>query len=170
MRKKPVPEDSIDAFGRVPISPVLHSADCRRTAHKHFWRAAAVLGLVLFTLSSAARELHAQAQAFNASLIGTVYDNSAAAVAGAAVTLSNPDKGFIRSFVTGSDGHYAFTLVPAGTYTLKVEMSGFRPYTQSGIVLTVGQVAEQNVTLQLGAVTQEITVSASLTIASRTRL
>ena len=119
-----------------------------------------IVVLVVLALCPGAR-LHAQAQAFNASLTGAVYDHSGAAVAGATVTLSNPDKGFARTFTTGQDGHYTFTLVPAGIYTLKLEMTSFRPYTQNGIVLAVGQVAEQNVTLELGAVTQEITVTAS---------
>src|SRR5438132_11991440 len=70
--------------------------------------------------------LHGQAQAFNASLSGAVFDNTGAAVPGATVTLSNPEKGFSRTFATSSEGRYSFTLVPAGTYTLKVETAGFR--------------------------------------------
>ena len=97
--------------------------------------------LLVLALCQAAPHLHAQAQAFNASLTGAVYDHSGAAVAGATVTLSNADKGISRTFTTGPDGHYTFTLVPAGTYTLKVEMTSFRPYTQNGIMLAVGLLA-----------------------------
>jgi len=136
------------------------AANARPEAHGFGCPSPLILVLVVLALCSGA-QLHAQAQAFNASLTGAVYDHSGAAVAGATVALSNPDKGFTRTFTTGPDGHYTFTLVPAGTYTLKVEMTSFRPYTQNGIVLAVGQVAEQNVTLELGAVTQEITVTAS---------
>ena len=136
------------------------AANARPEAHGFGCPSPLILVLVVLALCSGA-QLHAQAQAFNASLTGAVYDHSGAAVAGATVTLSNANKGIARTFTTGPDGHYTFTLVPAGTYTLKVEMTSFRPYTQNGIVLAVGQVAEQNVTLELGAVTQEITVTAS---------
>src|SRR6184192_860470 len=136
------------------------AANARPEAHVFGCPSPLIVVLVVLALCPGAR-LHAQAQAFNASLTGAVYDHSGAAVAGATVTLSNADKGISRTFTTGPDGHYTFTLVPAGTYTLKVEMTSFRPYTQNGIVLAVGQVAEQNVTLELGAVTQEITVTAS---------
>jgi len=108
--------------------------------------------------------VYGQAQAFNASLSGTVFDHTGAAVPGAAVTLLNPDKGFSRNFNTSNDGRYGFTLVPAGTYTLKVESAGFRPYSQSGIVLAVGQSANQDITLEVGAVTEEVTVTAAVPI------
>jgi hypothetical protein len=83
-------------------------------------------------------------------------------VPSATVTLSNPGTAVSRAFTTGQDGHYTFTLVPAGTYKLQVEASGFRPYIQSGLVLAVGQAATQDVTLQLGTVSEEVTVTASV--------
>ncbi|MBZ5513331.1 MAG: TonB-dependent receptor [Acidobacteriia bacterium] len=108
--------------------------------------------------------LQAQSQVFSASLRGTIYDHTGATVPGATITLSNPDKGFSNAFTSSNDGSYVFTLVPPGTYTLKVEHAGFRPYTQVGIVLAVGQSANQDVTLELGQVTQEVTVRAQAAI------
>ena len=95
----------------------------------------------------------------NASLSGTVLDNSGAAVPGATVTLTDPTKAVTRTQTTPSDGHYAFTLVPVGTYNLRVEKSGFRTYDQIGIILGVGQAVTQDVTLQVGAVNQEVEVT-----------
>jgi hypothetical protein len=118
----------------------------------------ALLGLAL--LGPAVPRAWAQAQAFSASLRGFVYDNSGAVIPAATVTLSNPERGFTQTFSTQPDGTYAFTLLGPGTYNLRVEKSGFRPYLQSGIVLAVGQTAAQDVTLQVGAVTQEVTVTA----------
>jgi len=120
--------------------------------------AVALLGLTL--LGPAVPRSWAQAQAFDASLSGSVYDKTGAVVAAATITLSNPAIGFAQSFPTQPDGRFTFSLLRPGTYTLKVEKSGFRTYVQSGVVLEVGQAATQNVTLELGAVTQEITVSA----------
>jgi len=105
--------------------------------------------------------LYAQAQAFTASLAGSVYDHTGAALPETIVILSNPDRAFTRTLTTATDGRYTFTLLPPGTYTLKVEKTGFRPYVQSGVVLAVGQAASQDVTLELGAVTQQLTVTAA---------
>src|SRR5439155_5424627 len=92
--------------------------------------ATAALCLLVLTLSAVSPALYGQAQAFNASLTGTIYDNTGAAVPGARVGLSNPAHGFDRTLTSGADGHYSFALLPPGTYTLKVEASGFRTYSQ----------------------------------------
>jgi len=118
----------------------------------------ALLGLTL--LGPGALRVWAQAQAFNASLSGVVYDKTGGVVPAATVTLSNPEKGITQTFTTQPDGRYAFTLLPPGTYSLKVEKAGFRPYVQSGIALEVGQAATQDVSVELGTVAQEITVTA----------
>jgi len=108
--------------------------------------------------------LFAQAQVSSASISGTVMDNSGAVTPGVKVTLSDPGAGFVRTFTTDSAGLYSFTLVPPGTYTLTVEKEGFQTYVQKGIVLEVGQTATQDLKLQIGSVTQQITVEASAPI------
>jgi Carboxypeptidase regulatory-like domain/TonB dependent receptor len=112
----------------------------------------------------AVRKAWGQAQAFSASLSGFVYDNSGAVVPAATVTLSSPEKGFTQTIDTQPDGAYMFTLLRPGTYALKVEKSGFQTYIQSGIMLTVGQAATQDVSLQVGAVSQEVSVTAGAEI------
>ena len=116
------------------------------------------VGLVL---CQGAPQLYGQAQAANASLSGSVFDSTDAAVPGASVTLSDPTRNFNRTFTTQSDGRYVFPLVPEGTYLLRVEKGGFSSYIQSGILLIAGQAGTQDVTLQLGAVTQQVEVTAS---------
>jgi hypothetical protein len=104
--------------------------------------------------------LRAQGQASFASLNGTVRDQTGAVVPGSTVTVSNSERNFSRTFTTGNDGGYVFTLLPPMTYTLKVAAPGFQAYTQSGIVLAVAQAATQDVALTLGQVTQQVTVTA----------
>lgn len=128
----------------------------------------ALLGLTL--LGPAMPRAWAQAQAFSASLRGFVYDSTGAVVPEATVTLSSPEKGLTQTLATRPDGMYAFTLLRPGTYNLRVEKSGFQAYVQSGIVLAVGQTAAQDVTLQLGAVTQEITVTGSASMLDTTNV
>ena len=96
-----------------------------------------------------------------ASLDGTVVDPSGAAVPDAAVRVENTETGLIRNTQSGPDGHYLFPALPVGVYKLTVEKSGFRPYIQSGIALSVNQAATQPVILRVGTVTEQISVSGS---------
>ncbi|HZO99643.1 MAG TPA: carboxypeptidase-like regulatory domain-containing protein [Terriglobia bacterium] len=128
-----------------------------------------VLGglLVSFVLLIGTPSVYGQAT-INASLSGTVADSSGAVIPDATVTLSDPGKGFSRTFTTQPDGRYLFTLVPASTYTLRVEKAGFKVYVQEGIILTVGQAATQDVTMDIGAVTQQVEVTAAAPLVNTT--
>ena len=103
---------------------------------------------------------HAQTQAFSASLGGVVHDRTEAAIPGAQVKLTSSEKGIARTFTTDSEGRYSFTVLPPATYTLTVESQGFSTYKQEGMTLTAGQAASQEITLQVGQVTSQVTVSA----------
>ena len=120
------------------------------------------VGLVaLCTLWSGVPNLSAQALAFKASLSGAVYDPTDAPVPEATVTLSNENRGFSRTFNTDMAGRYTFTLVPpADDYTLRVEVTGFQAHVHTGIALGAGQAATQDVVLALGALTEQVTVTA----------
>jgi len=69
--------------------------------------------------------IYAQGQAVNAQLNGTVTDPNDAGVPGAKVTLSNAEVGFSRQFTTSDTGQYTFSLIPPGTYELRVAKPGF---------------------------------------------
>jgi hypothetical protein len=99
------------------------------------------------------------AQRTTADIRGTVSDQTAAVIAGAKVTVTNQATGFTRSANTGSAGTYTLTLLPIGTYTLVVEMSGFKRFEQSNILLTANEIKGINVQLEVGEVTQSIEVS-----------
>jgi Carboxypeptidase regulatory-like domain len=99
------------------------------------------------------------AQFTTASLSGTVADQSGASVPGAKVTVQNADTGFTQATFTGSTGDYLFARLPIGKYKLAVEKSGFTNYIQSGIQLSVSQTATQAVTLSIGGVSQDVSVT-----------
>lgn len=100
-----------------------------------------------------------RAQFTTASLSGIVRDASASVVPRARVTITNTATGLGRVETTGDDGAYLYPALPVGEYRLIVEKVGFATYVQVGITLTVGQTANQNVTLQVGAITEEVTVN-----------
>jgi hypothetical protein len=118
--------------------------------------------IVMFALGMVGiTRLSAQSQAFTATISGTVTDTSGGVVSGAKITLSSPERGIARTFTTSDSGNYSFTLLPPADYVLKVEMSGFQTYEQRGVSLAAGASAHQNITLSVGAVSQEVVVSAA---------
>jgi hypothetical protein len=96
-------------------------------------------------------------QAETARLQGTVTDPQGAAVAGAEVTVTNTDTGRVVSVQTSNEGFYIAPALPRGNYHVEVEKSGFEKTAQS-FELQVAQIGVVDFSLQVGAVTQTVTV------------
>ena len=96
-----------------------------------------------------------------ASLAGTVTDATGAVIPDTTVTMNNVDTGLTVTVSTEPTGAYLFSRLPIGNYQLTVEKAGFSMYVQAGITLAVNQVATQNITLQVGQVTEQVTVEAA---------
>lgn len=91
---------------------------------------------------------------------GTVVDPTSAAVTGAKVTVTETATQRQFTGVTNESGVYRITSVPAGSaYEIRVEAAGFRALTQSDVRLDVGEVRRLDFNLEVGAVTETITVS-----------
>ncbi|HXX19462.1 MAG TPA: TonB-dependent receptor [Candidatus Acidoferrum sp.] len=119
-------------------------------------RSKLVLGLCLFLFPTLL-----WAQAISTSQVrGVVQDSSGAALAGADMRLTQAATGAVRTTTSGADGSYAFVDLSVGTYDLEVTKSGFNKYVQKGIVIQVGVSPTINVSMAVGAVTQEVTVQA----------
>ena len=108
----------------------------------------------------------AQGESASARLNGTVFDPNKAVVPGAKVALSNDQIGFTRIATTTDAGSYSFTLVPPGTYQVKVEKEGFNATVLSGILLTVGQATTIDLALAVGSVSQSVQVEATAPLLS----
>jgi carboxypeptidase family protein len=92
---------------------------------------------------------------------GTVSDPSGAVIAGAQVTATNVDTGIAKQVSTAPDGGYEFLQLQApATYNLSVQQTGFKTFQAAGVHLGLNQVYVLNVTLELGQVTQQVTVEA----------
>jgi hypothetical protein len=122
----------------------------------------ALLCLVVLTFVASGT---AWAQAVAGSqLSGVVKDWSSGAIPGAEVTVMKTDTGMTRTVFTGADGAYTFPNLPVGPYQLKVVLQGFNTYVRDGIVLQVGSNPEVNVTLAVGAISEQVTVTANTTL------
>lgn len=100
------------------------------------------------------------AQEITGSITGTIRDPSGAVVPNAQVVLTNVATGYSRRVSSNPSGVYFASVLPLGNYELTVEQTGFRRFVQKGIVLHVNDALTLNVTLELGAVTQEVKVEA----------
>jgi len=76
------------------------------------------------------------------------------------VTVRNVDTGFTQTVVTDAAGAFLFTRLPVGNYTLQAEHAGFSSYQQTGLRLTVNQAASQTITMQVGEISELVTVEA----------
>jgi hypothetical protein len=106
----------------------------------------------------------ANAQGLYGSVTGTVTDQTGAVVPGAQLTITNDATGFKRQATTDTTGRYRTLDLPQGTYTIEVSVSGFKPVKKTNIGVRVGQVNEQDLQLEVGGVTQEITVTGTAAV------
>ena len=98
---------------------------------------------------------------FRSGVSGTVLDPNGAVVPAAGVTIINVETGSEATTQTNASGLYSFPNLVTGTYDLKVSSPGFKIFEQKGITLTLNQFVRVDVTLELGAVEQTITVEAN---------
>jgi hypothetical protein len=102
------------------------------------------------------------AQGLSGQIGGSVTDGSKGAVPGATVTVRNTATAVTRETVTDAQGLFVFTNLFAGTYDLKVTMSGFRTYEQKNVVLTATErLAVPPIVLEVGGLEETVTVEAS---------
>src|SRR5437016_6321139 len=99
------------------------------------------------------------AQTSTATILGTVKDISGALVPGVSITVRHTESGLTRSLVSGERGAYTVPLLPVGAYELPTIMQGFKQVVRSGINLVVGQEAVIDLTLEVGAAAETVTVS-----------
>src|SRR3989475_2992720 len=104
---------------------------------------------------------HAKAQTVNGTFHGTVSDSSGAILPGATVEVKNASTDLVRQTTTTGDGFYTITQLPPGHYAINASKSGFTTARQSDVELLVNRDAEVNFTLQVGAVSQTVDVTAA---------
>ena len=114
--------------------------------------------LLLVSLAAASVAL-GQAQSNAADLQGTVKDASSAVVPNATVTARNPATNVSRNATTNEDGLYRLINLPPGTYEVTVEAPNFKKAFMPNVNVTVGQTAQLDVNLELGEISETVTIS-----------
>jgi hypothetical protein len=118
--------------------------------------------LVLTTIAAAFLLWHpTYAQKITGSISGTVTDASSAAVPGATVTVTNTATNKVYTVTTDAQGGYTVAELPESTYQVEVKATGFQDYVAKGAVVHVATTTNINAQLQLGGVSQTITVQAN---------
>lgn len=91
---------------------------------------------------------------------GSVVDQGGAVVPNATVTISEVAKGFTRTVTTSDDGNYSLTNLPVGTYRMRVSKDGFKETSVGSVSVNVSSVTRQNITLEVGAVSEVVEITA----------
>src|SRR5262245_20046027 len=120
------------------------------------WRSFVAVAGVLFALAGTALGQSVSSGTIN----GTVRDESGAVLPGVTATLTSPALQ-VPSIVqvTDSEGNYRFVDLPAGTYNLKFELTGFSTLIREDLRLTIGFVARVDESMKVGAMSESVTVS-----------
>ena len=104
----------------------------------------------------------------NATISGRVEDATGAAVGGATVTVKSLETGATRVVTTDETGNFRVLSLPVGLQEVRAEKAGFKSTVRTGINLAVGQEAVVNVRLDVGELTQEVSVSADVPLIDTT--
>ena len=113
----------------------------------------------LVCLALCAGSLFAQSE--RGSITGAVRDSSGAVVPGAKITITNPTTNVNISAVSNDQGEYTVPSLSPGTYSVRVEKTGFRPAVTNGISLDAAQTVRTDVSLEVGTSTQAVEITAS---------
>ncbi len=119
------------------------------------------LSLVGLVLALALLPSTASAQEFRATVTGAVADPSGAKIAGARVEIKNQGTGVTVSTVTTGEGTYTTPFLEPGRYSVTATVSGFKTQTKTNVELNVSDRQQIDFTMQVGGVSEQITVEAS---------
>src|ERR1043165_9925769 len=124
-----------------------------RSSMSDGWSCRALLGLVLMSLPMWAQDVTGTVQ-------GAVTDSAGGTVTGAKVELINEGTGVTTVRTTNADGDYHFNFVPPGRYTVTASLTGFKMVNTSGVDVAVNKTTRVNLTLEVGALTESVQVTA----------
>ncbi len=117
------------------------------------------MGFVRLLASTVCACLALYGQATTAIISGNVSDASGAFIPAARVTATNLDTNIAREAVTGSGGEFSIRFLPIGSYRVEINASGFKRFVQSPLVLDLNRDARINAVMELGALSESVSVT-----------
>ena len=129
------------------------------------WCAFAILALAFGVVGF---RTDAAAQTSNATLQGIISDTSGAVLPGVTVKLESPATGLARDIVTNTAGVYVFNFLPAGTYVVSAELSGFKTARHDQVRLEIGQNLELDMRMEVGQLNEVVNVEGTAAPLDRT--
>ena len=101
------------------------------------------------------------AQSSRGTITGTITDPAGAVISGATVIAKNTATGSEYPTVTTNTGNYTLSQLPTGPYELSISMSGFKAFVRTGLTVLSAQTLRIDATLEIGALTETVSVSAA---------
>ena len=129
------------------------------------WAVAFVAGIIALIVSGNGLVF---GQEFSATMSGVVHDVNGGLVPGVGVTAKHTESGLTRTVVTNETGSYRMPALPVGEYEVTAELSGFKQQVRRGVTLVVAQEAVVNLTLDVGDLKEQITVTEEAQIVNTT--
>ena len=106
----------------------------------------------------------AVAQSDRGTITGTVSDPAGAVIANAPIQAKNVETGVVYEGATSTTGNYTLAQLPVGNYQVTVALAGFKKYTRSGLTVQIAQTLRIDVTLEVGATSDSVTVTEAATL------
>src|SRR5262249_24560594 len=97
-------------------------------------------------------------------IYGTTYDSSGALLPATSITITNTGTNQSRSVVADDLGAFVVPVLPVGTYSVRVEKTGFSPFVQNGVILEANTSVQVRATMQVQAASQNVVVNANPTL------
>src|SRR5260370_30231870 len=116
--------------------------------------------LVFATLSLLAASLAWSQTVTSQEISGLIQDISGSAVPNVTVTVKNAETGFVRTAQANESGFYVVSNLPIGTYEISAGVKGFKKFITTGVVLNVNSKVSANIRLEVGNITESVTVAA----------
>lgn len=124
--------------------------------------------LATVTITALLLSLCANAQTSTGTITGTITDSTGAVVPSAKVVITNAGTNAKIEVASNEEGNYTAPLLPPGAYGVSVMAQGFKSFEQSGIQLRVQQQARVNIILQVGGVSESVSVTADAAVVEAT--
>src|SRR2546426_9313045 len=126
----------------------------KKSMGKNMFRVVMCTSLVLAAMYSL------RAQTVSGTILGLIQDQQGAVVAKTEVTARNLDTGAVRKTTADDNGAYRIFSIPAGPYEVSASAAGFKTEVRTGIAVTVGSDISVNFSLTVGAISEQVQVTA----------